>query len=153
VTRTGEGGEWEPVKILQQNLAYVQKQIQHVSLLTLSRPHNYKKLLVLRIELEKLKSKCKHKSVQVNQQLVDPTMSHEDRLAAPWFRAEIRIELPGIENRTPGQNNQAAGGELIGREKNQIEGTVNRRQDWGCVLGTRWHFPTADHHNHEHCDE
>jgi hypothetical protein len=35
------GSEWEPIKILHQNLAYVPNQTQHVSLLTRLRPHRY----------------------------------------------------------------------------------------------------------------
>jgi hypothetical protein len=43
--RTGEddqrGGEWEPIKIPRENLAYIPNQTQHASLLTRSRPLSY----------------------------------------------------------------------------------------------------------------
>jgi hypothetical protein len=41
----GEGGEWEPIKILYKNLVYVPKQTQHSSLLTRSRPHSYRRTI------------------------------------------------------------------------------------------------------------
>jgi hypothetical protein len=34
-------GEWVPIKISRENLAYVPKQTQHTSLLTRPRPHSY----------------------------------------------------------------------------------------------------------------
>jgi hypothetical protein len=37
------GGEWEPIRIPHQNLAYVPKQTQRVSLLTRSRSHSYRR--------------------------------------------------------------------------------------------------------------
>jgi hypothetical protein len=38
-----EGGEWEIIKISQQNLVYVPNLIKHVSFLTQLRPRSYKK--------------------------------------------------------------------------------------------------------------
>jgi hypothetical protein len=39
--RRPEGGEWEPIKIPLENLAYVPNQTQRASLLARSRPHSY----------------------------------------------------------------------------------------------------------------
>jgi hypothetical protein len=39
--RRPEGGEWEPIKILLENLAYIPKSTRHPSLLTRPRPHSY----------------------------------------------------------------------------------------------------------------
>jgi hypothetical protein len=43
-----EGGEWELIKILDENLAYAPNQIQHASLLARSRPHSYRRVISLR---------------------------------------------------------------------------------------------------------
>jgi hypothetical protein len=45
--RRPEGGEWEPIKISQWNLAYIPKLIWHPSLLTQPRAHNYSKAIGL----------------------------------------------------------------------------------------------------------
>jgi hypothetical protein len=37
----GAGGEWEPIKILKENLSSVPNQIQLSSLLSWQRPHSY----------------------------------------------------------------------------------------------------------------
>jgi hypothetical protein len=39
--RRPEGGEWEPIKILLENLAYIPKSTRRPSLLTRPRPHSY----------------------------------------------------------------------------------------------------------------
>jgi hypothetical protein len=39
--KVNKGGEWEPIKSLYENLAYVPKQTQHSSLLTWLRPRSY----------------------------------------------------------------------------------------------------------------
>jgi hypothetical protein len=41
----GGGGKWEPIKILDENLAYILKLTRHVSLLAQTRPHNYKEAI------------------------------------------------------------------------------------------------------------
>jgi hypothetical protein len=43
--RRPEGGEWELIKILHRNLAYVSNRTQRVSLLTRSRPHSYRQAI------------------------------------------------------------------------------------------------------------
>jgi hypothetical protein len=44
-TIRGGGGEWESIKIPQQNSTYVPKSIQHATLLTQPRPHSYRKAI------------------------------------------------------------------------------------------------------------
>jgi hypothetical protein len=39
------GGEWEVIRIPQWNLSYVPNQTQYTSLLTLPRPHSYRKTI------------------------------------------------------------------------------------------------------------
>jgi hypothetical protein len=43
--RRSEGGEWEPIKILLESLAYISKLTQRPSLLTRPRPHSYNKAI------------------------------------------------------------------------------------------------------------
>jgi hypothetical protein len=46
-----EGGEWEPIKILLENLAYIPKLTQNSSLLTCPRPTSYRQAIGLRNRL------------------------------------------------------------------------------------------------------
>jgi hypothetical protein len=46
--RQPEGGEWELIKILLENLAYIPKSTRSPSLLTRPRPHSYSKTIDLR---------------------------------------------------------------------------------------------------------
>jgi hypothetical protein len=50
--RRPEGGECEPIKISQWNLAYITKSTRRTSLLTPSRPHNYQEAIALGTGLE-----------------------------------------------------------------------------------------------------
>jgi hypothetical protein len=44
----GGGGEWEPIKILLENLAYIPKSTRNPSLLTRPRPPSYRQAIDLR---------------------------------------------------------------------------------------------------------
>jgi hypothetical protein len=57
-----EGGEWKPIKILWENLAYVPNQTQRASPLTRSRQYSYRKVIAPQNRIRKLR----HKSVQAN---------------------------------------------------------------------------------------
>jgi hypothetical protein len=56
----GGGGEWEPIKIPQENLAYVPKLTRHASLLARPKPHSYQRAIGPQNRVRKNKTQQKH---------------------------------------------------------------------------------------------
>jgi hypothetical protein len=63
---TRGGSEWEPIKILHQNLAYVTNQTQRISLLSRPRPHRYWIVIGSRNRVRVQESQRNDESVQAN---------------------------------------------------------------------------------------
>jgi hypothetical protein len=80
--RRSERGEWEPIKILRENLVYVTNLTQRASLLARPRPHSYRKVICSQNQIRKTNTERKHKSARANLRHASPPTSPDDRLAA-----------------------------------------------------------------------
>jgi hypothetical protein len=65
------------MKISRENSAYISKSIQRVSLLTLSRPHNYKKLSALGTKLDNLETQQKI-TIDVSKDMCETTLAKNE---------------------------------------------------------------------------
>jgi hypothetical protein len=67
--RTGEGDqkrcEWEPIKILRENLAYISKSTRRASLLTRAGPRSYRQAIILQNHIRETETQRKQNKMQV----------------------------------------------------------------------------------------
>jgi hypothetical protein len=73
----GGGGEWEPIKILYENLTYVPNSTRRASLLARPRPHSYRKAIDHQNRIREMKTQRNHNKMQVKPEA--KTMSTKNR--------------------------------------------------------------------------
>jgi hypothetical protein len=108
-------GEWEPIKILLENLAYIPKSTRRPSLLTRSRPHNYRKAINPQNRVSKTgntaedNDRCKQNQVQdydknqIKTQFMSPQAFHRtpcEHVQKTTVRTQLELENLELFNPT-----------------------------------------------------